>query len=154
MENLDHEIPQEMTENPEAHSLWLTDRLLAQLRSSSGLGIPFMILCIIVGISSVLLKLFHLWSTEQWSTGDFYLLEDGNLFKIVNILASAVIIYCFARGVLEGHKAWRYLKSSETDDDALLEGTERLAKMFRWLALWGGFFIASVVLESVWRGQI
>ncbi|MFN0174991.1 MAG: hypothetical protein ACKVU0_10120 [Saprospiraceae bacterium] len=147
MENIDKETV-------ENHGLWLTDRLLAQMRVSSKIGVPLMVLCIIVGISAASLSLFSIvwtWSERQ---GDFYLLEGGNLARVLNLLATSAIIYCFAKGIIEGHKAWRLLRSSETDDDALLEGTERLGKMFRWLTLWGAIYMGTLVLQMVSRNAL
>jgi hypothetical protein len=151
MENLDNETVQETVEN---HGLWLTDRLLEQLRRSSKIGVPLMVLCIIVGISVSLLSLYSIfwfWSQKQ---GDFYLLEGGNLSRVFNLLSTSAIIYCFTKGIIEGHKAWRLLRSSETDDDALLEGTERLGKMFRWLTLWGAIYMGTLVLQTIWRSAM
>ncbi len=151
MENSENKTVHETVEN---QGLWLTDRLLEQLRRSSKIGMPLMVLCLIVGISVSLRSLYLIfWSWSQ-RQGDFYLLEGGNLFRVFDMLSTSAIIYCFAMGILEGHKAWRLLRSSETDDDALLEGTERLGKMFRWLTLWGGIYMATLLLELVWRNAM
>ncbi len=150
MENLDNDSPQELSESTENQGLWLTDRLLEQLRNAAQIGVPLMLLCIIVGVAVAALSLFSLFWFWMQREGDFYLLEGGNLYKVLNLLVTSAMIYCFARGIIEGNKAWRLLRWCETDDDALLEGTERLSKMFRWLTFWGGLYLAYPILGKVW----
>ena len=154
MENLDHEITLEQPENDASTGLWLTDRLLEQLRNASRIGRPLIVLCILVGISSALISVFPLFWYLQHLQGDFYLLEGDNAYRVFNLLATALIIYCFAQAMIQGFKAWKHLRFSETDDEALLEGSERLAKMFRWLSLWGGGYFGFLVLVKVWSAFI
>ena len=155
MENFEDEIPMEMTENVEPSGLWLSDLLLEQIQKSSRFGVPVMIIAIILGVSSVLLLIvrFSLIMANR-TFDDFYLFEGNNLRMTVSLLLSIAIIYCYSRGIMEGYKSWQLLKSGATDDDALLEGTERLSKMFRWLTLWGGLFVTTLVLETALQGSL
>lgn len=151
MENLEQEASQEIAEDREHYSLWLTDRILTQLRSSSKVGVPFIVLCILSVISIVSHSLYPLllrWSQEQ---GDFYLLEGRNLYRLFQLLSTLFVTYCFARFIIEGNKTWRLLRYSESSDDALLEGTERLGKMFFWLTFCGGAYLGSLIVKTVWR---
>lgn len=151
MEKPEYEIPGNNLESPKSHGLWLTDRLLVQLLESSKIALPVLAIALIAGISLTINSIFlQLYNWSQKSYTDFYLLEGDNLFRVFNLLTSLLIIYFFSRAVLEGHKAWRLLRQSETDDDALLEGTERLGKMFRWLTLWGYVVIGTVILTKFW----
>ncbi|MBC7775256.1 MAG: hypothetical protein H7246_07445 [Phycisphaerae bacterium] len=155
MENLENDMPQELTENAENQGLWLTERLLEQLRNSARVGMPLMLLCMVVGIAVAALSvLSQLWFWMQRQKGDFYLLEGGNLYRLLNLLLISAIVYCFARAVIEGYKSWKLLKYSQTDDDALLEGTERLSKMFRWLTFWGVLYLAYPILGKVWSAFV
>lgn len=96
-------------------------------------------------------SIFHqLYFWSQKSDADFYLLEGDNLFRVFNLLTSILIIYFFTRAALEGRKAWQLLRHSATDDEGLLEGTERLGKMFRWLVLWSGVFIGTILITKFW----
>ncbi len=147
MENLAQDLPQEPTQNNDDQSLWLTDRLLAQLRKSSKIGWLLMALGLLLGISAFLLSLFDLYlSWILYPLKDFYLLEGNTLFRTLSALTMVAMYYLFFRGMLEGYKAWRLLRYSETDDDALLEGSERLGKMFHWLVIWAGIFGARILL--------
>jgi len=154
MESISNDSAQELAENDENQGLWLTEQLLEQLRNSARVGMPLMLLCIIGGISAAGFLLFSLFWYWMRHHGDFYLLEGGNLYKVLNLLATSIMIYLFARGIIEGNKAWRLLRSSETDDDALLEGTERLSKMFHWLTIWGIFYLAYPILQKVWSAFV
>jgi hypothetical protein len=151
MENLDHETHDDPLEYPLSHGLWLTGRFLLQLLQSSKIALPMLVLALVAGLSQSLNGIFfqlYFWSRR--SDSDFYLLEGDNLFRVFNLLTALIIAYLFIRGVLEGRKAWLLLKHSETDDDALLEGTERLGKMFRWLTLWGGVYIGTHIFIEFW----
>ncbi len=146
MENLEHVPPKELTENNDTQGLWLTDQLLAQLRKSSKIGWLLLALSILLGISACLLSyypIYLIWT--KYPLKEFYLLEEGTLFRILVPVLMAAMYYFFFRGMIEGYQAWRLLRFSETDDDALLEGSERLGKMFRWLVIWAGVFVARIL---------
>ncbi len=146
MENLEQEHPQELAENNDYHGLWLTDQLLAKMRRSSKIGWPLMSLSILLGISALLLSLYRLYlNWTKFPLKEFYLLEGSTLLRVLVPLTMFAMYYFFFRGMIEGYKAWRLLRFSETDDDALLEGSERLGKMFRWLVIWAGVFGARIL---------
>ena len=107
---------------------------------------------ILLGISASLLLLFdYYWFWTAYPLKEFYLLEGDTLYRILSPLTMGVLYFLFFRGTMEGYKAWRLLRHSETDDEALLEGSQRLGKMFRWLVIWGGVFVARILL--VWLSQ-
>lgn len=90
------------------------------------------------------------WAEKTLPSSEFYLLEDGNLYRVISILISIALIYLCTRGMLEGYKAWSMLRHCESNDEALLEGSERLGKMFRWLVFGGGVFGTRILLKTLW----
>lgn len=127
-------------QNPSAETgPWLTGRILEQLRHLSKIGIPLMVLCAILGISAALLSLVYLhtfWFYVRTSSSD-------QLLPMISFMVTAAMLFFFTKGVTEGIRAWKLLKIGAQDDQALLEGSERLAKMFRWFSIWAGVFISS-----------
>lgn len=93
------------------------------------------------------MSLLDFWMWAQWQSGGFYLFEGDNLPNISRLGLSLLSLLFFTLAILEGKKIWPLLKICDQDDDALLEGTERLAKMFRWLYYWGAAVLASIVLN-------
>jgi len=148
---MEHEIPEHVVE---IKGLWLTDHLLSQFRKCARLGRPLMALCLLLGVSTLLNSLYYLiwyWSQKSLPATKFYLLEGDNLYRLLSLAINIGLFYACARGIFEGYKAWRLLRFSKTDDDALLEGTERLGKMFRWLVIWAGVFGARILF--VWLSR-
>lgn len=143
-------IEQKDAENNSEKALWLTDPLLHLLAQSAKLGRILMIILMLLGLSAATeTGYFHYLLWSSMSDSDFYLLESETLPKVLNLLYSVGILYCFARATQEGFLAWRLLRHCETEDEALLEGTERLGKMFRWLTLWGASFLAVNLLKLI-----
>jgi hypothetical protein len=142
---MEQEIPEQAVEN---RGLWLTDQLLSQLHKCAKLGKPIMVLGLLLCISTLLNSLFVLigyWSQKALPATKFYLLEGENLYRVLSLVINIALFYTCLRGTFEGYQAWRLLRFSETDDDALLEGSERLGKMFRWLVIWAGIFGARIL---------
>jgi hypothetical protein len=110
------------------------------------------VFCLLLGLSTILNSLYYLygyWAQKVFPTTGFYLLEGGNFYRAIRLLANMLLIYLGVRGIFEGYKAWSLLRHCESDDDALLEGSERLGKMFRWLALFGGAYLGFIFLERI-----
>lgn len=152
MENTENQTFDETPRSPETSGLWLTKRLMDQLTGLSRIATPLMVLCSILTISYALQFLVILWLQYDRTPedgGKFYLFENGNFLKIIKTLASAAYIFLFSKALLEGTKAWRMLKNGRDEDDDLLEGTERLGKMFRWLTLWGGLFLCFMLFYLI-----
>jgi hypothetical protein len=148
--NMKQEKPELEEEN---QNLWLTDRLLKKLSNTARIGKPLIVICLLLGISTFIKSLYFLysyWSEKTLPYSEFYLLEDGNLYRVIIIMISIALIYLCTRGMLEGYKAWSMLRHCESNDEALLEGSERLGKMLRWLVFGGGVFGASILLKTLW----
>jgi len=144
MENTDYTLPQPQEQDdtlaPSAPVLLLTKSLMAQMPSSGHLGAAaFFILLAIVAIDA-LLTLTSLTTWFDTMPGGFYLLEGDTLSRLVSYLIPIVGIYFMGRASWEGLRAWRLLKQSNNDDNALLEGTDRLTQMFKWFVYWGIFY--------------
>lgn len=149
-ENMEQEKPEQEDLN---QNLWLTERLLKKLSNSARIGKPLMVVCLLLGLSTILKSLHFLytyWAEKDLPTDKFYLLEGGNLFRVISLLVNISFLYLCTRGIYEGYKAWSLLRHCETDDQALLEGSERLGKMFRWMALGAAFYLTFPLLENVW----
>lgn len=146
---MDSFVPEEISDPEPSYGLWLSTRLMDQLRRSSKLGVVLMVVCYLFALSTALYTLMRMWLWQELHKGDFYLMEGNNLRDMYGILGSGIILYLFVRSTMEGYRAWKYLKNAETNDDDLLEGTERLAKFFYWLAVWGIAFVASTFLD-IW----
>ncbi len=139
---------QEIAEQNPEKTLWLTDRLVHQLVQSSKIGRILLVILMLLGLSSAAqTAYFHYWLWSAMPDPDFYLLEPETLTKVLSLLYSIGILYFFARAAMEGFFSWRLLRHCDTDDEALLEGTERLGKMFRWLSICGITFLAVNLLE-------
>jgi len=137
----------------ENQNLWLTDRLLKKLSNTARIGKPLMVIYLLLGLSTFIKSLYFLysyWSEKTLPSSEFYLLEGGNLYRVVSIMINIALIYLCTRGMLEGYKAWSKLGHCESNDEALLEGSERLGKMFRWLVFGGGVFGTSILLKILW----
>lgn len=148
MEQFEQEHLDQHADPSTSEGLWLTDALLVQFRKSSRLGQATMAVCLLLGISyAAMAAYFLIWFWSKANLEDFYLLQDGNLSRLFNLFVRIALYTCFFKGVLEGFKAWKQLRICQTDDDALLEGSHRLGKMFRWLTLWGGIYVVSLVIE-------
>lgn len=143
MENKGQPVAEETSEN----GLWITDTQLSNLLKTARLGKPLMAICTLLALSAAAMSLLDFWMWAQWQSGGFYLFEGSNLFYISNFALSLLALLFFTLAILEGKKIWPLLKICDQDDDALLEGTERMAKMFRWLFYWGGAVLVSIVLK-------
>ena len=151
MENNSYHTPDKTPEFEAEHGLWLRNQLLIQLVRSAKIGLPLMALCILLGISTASMVLFTFWLEIREISGDFYLMEGKNPKIIFDLLMGFVLLFLFARGIMEGKQAWSLLKFCETDDAALLEGTERLGKMFRWFVWWAGVLLASLFVDFLMK---
>ena len=148
MEQFEQEHLEQQADPASTEGLWLTDALLLQFRKSSRLGQAIMAVSMLLGISyAANAAYFLIWFWSKANLEDFYLLQDGNLSRLFYLLVRIALFTCFFKGVQEGFKAWKQLRFSQTDDDALLEGSLRLGRMFRWLSFWGGIYVASLVIE-------
>lgn len=142
MENLENDETRpleggEMEEQP----LRLSERLMRQWHSSVPLGRGLMMALLCMAALFVLTTGHNFWQWFGYVNEEFYLLEDRNP-SIFWGFSTSFFVYCLlGLSAWEGWKAWSLLKHAADDDNALLEGTERLAKMFKWLAIWG---VASV----------
>lgn len=84
--------------------------------------------------------------------GEFYLLEKNNLYRIWSFCTEIGAIYLFTRGAWVGFQVARDINAGVRfdDDDALLNGFERLTPMFRWFVLWGAFWLGCAILEKIY----
>lgn len=149
MENPEATTPEESFDTAEKHGLWLSPKLYSLMRSSARLGFPLMVICILLCLSKAISLLIELWELTVERDDSFYLLDDKNLAPSLELLIAALLLFLFSKGTLAGVKAWRQLKNAESDDDSLLEGTEQLSRMFRWLAIWGAIFMIIMGIRYV-----
>ena len=154
MENQSPENAPLNPENQSDSSLWLTDRLLQNLQNTAKWGSATVILIALLGGSSLFLALYYFYHFGISLSGkSFYLFEGANLYKVLNLAASLTFYFLLAKGLWNGWKAWRFLKNSASDDADLLEGTEHLGKMFRWLtyavAIYLGFLVAQIAFREL-----
>jgi hypothetical protein len=133
-----------------AGSLTLSDYLLERMKSTARIGAIVMKLCIVLAASYGLTLLYEFSEWFSALESDYYLMEKNNLYKAVDALSSAVMLFLFVRGVKEGHQSFQLLRHSVNDDDALLEGNERLVAMLRWFALFGFLFVGVLLLQKIW----
>jgi hypothetical protein len=144
------EQPPTNTEPPSASGLYLTDLLLRRQIGMSTLGRVLFVMAMAVGFFRSLLALYiqyYIWSNRLQPDQAFYLLDDYNWMYVFYTATTFAIIYMFFRAGLEGLKAFSLLRLGDTDDDALLEGHERLGNMFKWLTWWGGTYVLLLLLE-------
>lgn len=141
---------EEKPEHPTTGGLALTDYLLERMTSAARIGAPLMLLCLVLAILSGLMLLYEFSEWLSALGGDYYLMEGANLYKAFDALISVALLYLFIRGVVEGRQAFQHLRDSANDDDALLEGNERLVAMLRWFALFGFVFTGVLILQKVW----
>lgn len=130
--------------------LWLSNRWLGAVTDMSGLGKTVMVIALIVGAIRSFSRLYvqyYTWSMRLAPDRDFFLFEDYNWLYVFNTLSLLALIYLYFRGIMEGYKAFSQFQQSGVDDEALLEGQERLAKMFTWLCWWAGAFVLLVAFE-------
>jgi hypothetical protein len=146
-DDFDHTPATENTPDSAINGLWLTPGLTTQFIRNARIGVPLMVLWAVVGVASVVIDVYDGWET-WWnkSLSNFYLLEGKNLSLTISLLLSLALYYCFARAIIFGFKAWQLLRRSESDDDALLQGTSLLPQMFRWLSFWGILSAISLAL--------
>jgi hypothetical protein len=145
----------EATHQPETdkyEGLWLTQSLYKKLHVLAKIGLPLVLLVFILSLFSTFFSLHYLF--ENWQNGmmghSFYLMEGSNPYRALKFLTTA-LPHCFMFCALfQSYKAWTLLRHSETDDDALLEGTKRLVKMFRWLVFCGAANLAAKFLWDLW----
>jgi len=150
MENFIGESPLEKPEEPSSQDLCLTDRLMKRFQVNARIGIPLMVLYLVLGVTALLNLLFEIGLKFEQDTGPFYLFEGNNLFVWINYLGSILGHYFLIHAALEGLQGWKRLLKSKTDDDALLEGTERLGKMFKFFT-WGICTIVLIIIfRSIW----
>lgn len=150
MENFIGESPLEKPEEPNSQDLCLTDRLMKRFQVNARIGIPLMVLYLVLGVTALLNLLIDIGLKFEQDTGPFYLFEGNNLFVWINYLGSILGLYFLIHAALEGLQGWKRLLKSKTDDDALLEGTERLGKMFKFFT-WGICTIVLIILfRSIW----
>ena len=145
MEDFNNEPSQTIVERNKG--LWITPRLRMQLRQCSSIGTPLVILCMILVIAVALLAVNTLFIWTKGNKENLHLLSNGIINAIFPIITSLIAIYFFIRAIIEGYKSWKLL--DKTDENDLLEGTERLSKMFRWLAIWGIFYVLTLMKEAI-----
>ncbi|MBL7829327.1 MAG: hypothetical protein JNJ57_22010 [Saprospiraceae bacterium] len=138
--------------------LWLTSRMMDLLAANARIGVHATILATIAGLLAVILSVATMWWvwTQYADTSEseaFYLLEGDNLYKVVQFLLTFSMFFTYFKGVLTGFRAFKQLKRSAEDDEALLEGSERLWKTLYWLTLWIAIYAVSAILEYISLGN-
>lgn len=139
--------PEAQTATP---GLWLSNRWLSAVTGMAGLGKTVMVMALIVGgirIFSSLYVQYYIWSMRLAPDRDFFLFEDYNWLYVFNTLSLFALLYLYFRGIIEGYKAFSLFQLSSIDDEALLEGQERLGRMFTWLCWWAGVYVLLTAFE-------
>jgi hypothetical protein len=130
--------------------LWLSNRWLDAITGMAGLGKTVMVMALIVGairsFSSLYVQ-YYIWSMQLAADRDFFLFEDYNWLYVFNTLSLFALLYLYFRGIIEGYKAFQQFQLSSVDDEALLEGQERLGKMFTWLCWWASAYVLLTAFE-------
>lgn len=138
----------------ETPGLWPSNRWLSAVTGMAGLGKTVMVMALIVGgicsFSSLYVQ-YYIWSTRLMPDRDFFLFEDYNWLYVFNTLSILALIYLYFRSILEGYKAFSLFQLSSSNDEALLEGQERLGKMFTWLCWWAGAYVILTAFEYLFH---
>ncbi|HAD14571.1 MAG TPA: hypothetical protein DCF33_19270 [Saprospirales bacterium] len=146
MEN-NQTTPEEKAATP---GLWLSNRWLGAVTGMAGLGKTVMVIALIVGavrsFSSLYVQ-YYIWAMRLAPDRDFFLFEDYNWLYVFNTLSLFALIYLYFRGIIEGYKAFQQFQDCSVDDEALLDGQERLGKMFTWLCWWAGAYVLLTAFE-------
>lgn len=150
MENTDSPIPQHPAEQPDFQPLLLTNSLMAQMLASARFGVAASGILLAVAAGDALVSLAGVVEWMNGMKGGFYLLQGDTLYFLGYYFAEFAAIYLLGRAVWEGLEAWRLLRHSDTDDNALLDGTDRQTKMFRWLVYWGVWYGVSWLINTAY----
>lgn len=147
-----YQTPNMISQGDDFQGLWLTERFLKRLRLSAKWGSASVWAILLVSLSSGLFALYYLLSDWQKDTEgrDFYLLEGSNPYRALKLLSTTLPYGFVFYALFQGQKAWKLLHRCQTDDNALLEGTERLGKLFRWLVFASATFLIFKLLWAVW----
>jgi len=141
MEHQDNNTPA-----PE-QDLWLTENLLQRLSKTAGILRYAMVVCTLLCISAGCLTLIEFWMWAKWVQGGIYILHPDTFPHFLKLFSSLLTLTFFTLGILEGKRIWPMLSICADNDDALLEGSERLGKMFRWFSWWGGAVLIFIALD-------
>ncbi|MEO6758145.1 MAG: hypothetical protein ABIO24_01740 [Saprospiraceae bacterium] len=130
------------------YNLWITSRLQNQFNHSSKWGKWLMAACLLVNLFGVL----YIFFIFQFKSGGFSGLNNSSgkesflfLQAFVNFALPSFLFYS---ATMKGLKAWRLLKNTVSVEQSLERGSERLAGMFRFLAIWGGYCLIITLFNS------
>lgn len=152
------EIPDENNQNadlpdPEVQpALLLSDDLMERVWQIGRAGKITMILFLTISGLYALNFLLDLWGWQTRMSGDFYLLEGNNAFKVLRFCSTGIMIYLFVRGARAGFQCMQNIATGSRydDDNALLDGFKGITPMLKWFTIWGAFWLLSDVLEKIY----
>lgn len=136
----------------EQQALALTENLMDNVQQIGQVGKVAMLLFLVLAGLYTLNFCIDFLSWTGRIQGEFYLLEKNNLYYIWSFCTEAGAIYLFTRGAWVGFQATRDINEGVRfdDDDALLNGFERLTPMLRWFTFWGAFWLICAILEKIY----
>lgn len=152
------EIPDENNQNAdlpdtqEQPALLLSADLMEKAWQIGRAGKITMILFLAISGLYTVNLLLDFWGWQATISGDFYLLERNNAYKVWRFCSTGIMIYLFVRGARAGFQCMQNIVTGSRydDDNALLDGFEGIAAMLKWFTIWGAFWLLSDVLEKIY----
>lgn len=132
--------------------LLLSDAVMDHTRQTGRAGKIVMVLFLVLGGLYAVNLLIDFWVWQEARSGDFFLLEGNNAYRVWRFCATGIMVYLFVRGAWAGYQAMRnmYAGSRHEDDNALLDGFEGMTPMLKWFTIWGAFWLLSDALEKIY----